>query len=808
MKISNNWLSKFIKTDISLELKSEILTDLGLEVEGLSYFEQVKGSFEGIVVGEVLKCFKHPNADRLKITLVNVGESDPIQIICGAKNVKKGLKVPVALINTKLYNSDGDEFLIKKNKIRGEISNGMICSEKELNIGESDQGILELNNNLKPGTKCSKIFECKKDNIFEIGLTPNRTDAMSHFGVARDLKAGLIQRGINFEWFIPSTEKFLLDSTQRTINININNKKVKKYYGLTISNLNVSESNNEIKSKLLSIGINPKNNIVDITNYVLHELGQPLHAFDADKIKGDISIKTLNKTTSFLTLEGNEINLDPDDLVIYDDEKPLCLAGIIGGKNSSISSTTKNIFLESALFNPISIRKSSKKHNINSDSSYRFERGVDPEITIFALKRTALLIKEFCGGEITSEIQEYSEPIEKRETIFLNFEKINQVIGHKIKKDNLIKIINSLEIEIVSVVEDGFSVNVPSYRVDVTRECDVIEEILRVYGFKNIKTNKKLKSIYPKQLNTKSKYELNKIIKDQLVSFGFNEIINNSLSNPKYSDFSKNLTEINKVKILNPLGIELSEMRCTLLFSCLEVISYNLKRQQNNLKLFESGNKYRLNSNKEHIQKKNTSIALTGYDTQESWNSRSKENDFFNLKGIIESVLRKYGLTNWDESNEVPDYFSEGITILKNKKKIVEFGLVKKEISHSFSINLHVFYAEFDNDMLIDVYNDFEFKVKNISKFPTSKRDFSLLLDNSVTFKEIKKLAFRLDNKILKKVTLFDVYKGKDLPKNKKSYGISFFFNSKGKTLTDIQIDKIMDKFKKEFHLNLNAELR
>ena len=684
----------------------------------------------------------------------------------------------------------------------------MICSEKELNIGESNQGILELNNNLKPGTKCSKIFECKKDNIFEIGLTPNRTDAMCHFGVARDLKAGLIQRGINFEWFTPSTEKFLLDNTQRTINININNKKVEKYYGLTISNLNVSESNNEIKSKLLSIGINPKNNIVDITNYVLHELGQPLHAFDADKIKGDISIKTLNKTSSFLTLEGNEINLDPDDLVICDDEKPLCLAGIIGGKNSSISSTTKNIFLESALFNPISIRKSSKKHNINSDSSYRFERGVDPEITIFALKRTALLIKEFCGGEITSEIQEYSEPIEKRESIFLNFEKINQVIGHKIKKDNLIKIINSLEIEIVSVVDDGFSVNVPSYRVDVTRECDVIEEILRVYGFKNIKTNKKLKSIYPKQLNTKSKYELNKIIKDQLVSFGFNEIINNSLSNPKYSDFSKNLTEINKVKILNPLGIELSEMRCTLLFSCLEVISYNLKRQQNNLKLFESGNKYRLNSNKEHIQKKNTSIALTGYDTQESWNSRSKENDFFNLKGIIESVLRKYGLTNWDESNEVPDYFSEGITILKNKKKIVEFGLVKKEISHSFSINLHVFYAEFDNDLLIDVYNDFEFKVKNISKFPTSKRDFSLLLDNSVTFKEIKKLAFRLDNKILKKVTLFDVYKGKDLPKNKKSYGISFFFNSKGKTLTDIQIDKIMDKFKKEFHLNLNAELR
>lgn len=807
MKISNNWLEQFIKTDISLDLKSEILTDLGLEVEGISDFEPIKGGLKGIVIGKVIECRQHPNADKLKLTLLNIGNSEPIQVVCGAPNVRKGINVAVALVGSKLYDLNEIEYLIKKSKIRGEYSYGMICSEMELNIGNSHDGIIELEDSLLPGTLFSSFFDIQTDNVIEIGLTPNRADAMSHMGVARDLRASLIQKNIEFNWNTPSTDKFVINNNSRVIVVNVKDKiRLKKYFGITISNVSISNSNNTIINRLKAIGIKPKNNIVDITNYVLHELGQPIHAFDADKISGEINVRTLDEGTIFKALDGNEIKLSSEDLMICDDSKPLCLAGIIGGINSGIDSSTKNIFLESANFDPISIRKSAKRHNINTDSSFRFERGVDPEIGIYALKRAASMIQEFSGGDISSNIQEYSVPIEKKSNIFLNFKKIKQIIGHEIHEDILIKILSSLEIEIVSVVEDGFSMKVPSYRVDVIRECDVIEEILRVYGFSNIKPKTKLKTIYPIYKN-KNKNKLHQVISDLLINHGFYEVINNPLINPKHSKLSSELNSISKIRLLNPLGPELSELRSSLLFSILEVISFNVKRQQKKIKIFENGTIYSSDNNN-YLEEKSLAIAITGNTHSDTWNSKAVKSDFFNLKGIVDLILKRINIYDWNENNIINDYFTEGLTYYKNEKKIVSFGLITKTISDKFSIDLDVLYAEFNINFIIENSFEKDFKLNEISRFPSSKRDFSLLLDKNIPYNLIEKLAFEVESKILEKIELFDVFEGNTIPDGKKSYGVSFYFTSINKTLTDKNIDKVMNKLKNKFSLSLNAELR
>ncbi len=808
MKISNNWLNQFIKTDISLEDKSNFLTYLGLEVEGIMTYESIKGSLNGIIVGEVIDCFKHPNADRLKVTKVDIGDSKPLQVICGAPNVRKGLKVALATVGTTLYGDDNSKFKIKKSKIRGELSNGMICSEKELNISDSHEGIMELDMSLKPGSLCSKIFDSEIDNIFEIGLTPNRADAMSHMGVARDLKCALIQNKIKFEWNLPSIDKFSITNNSKLIKINIEEKaSVKRYFGITISNISISESNLFIKKRLKSIGLKPINNIVDITNYVLHELGQPLHAFDADKIDGKINVKKNNKKKFFETLDGMKIELSKEDIMICDDSKPLCLAGIIGGINSSVNSKTKNIFLESACFDPISIRKSAKRHNLNTDASYRFERGVDPEVGIYALKRAALLIQEYCGGEISSEIQEHVFPINNSSYIFLNFNKITQVIGHEIDKENLINILKSLEIEIVKVLETGFSIKIPSFRVDVTREIDVIEEILRVYGYSNIIPSEKLLTIYPLN-NNKSKVRINQIISNQLINQGFYEVINNSLTSPNYSKLSKDLSKGSKVNILNPLGKELSELRSSLLFSLLEVLNFNINRQKNNVKIFENGFIYKCSSSKKYIETRNLALCIYGNNFNENWNVENIKMNFFNLKGYVLSLFERLGIQNLEETPEIPDYFSEGLSLYSEKKMLANFGLVNNEILKKFSLSSNVLFAEI---FLEDIYNIFSFKDKHISsfsKYPSSKRDFSIMISENVTYKSIVEIAYKAENKTLKKIELFDVYIGNKLPKGKKSYGVSFFFQDTSKTLTDKSIDKIMEKLKKEFEVQLKAKLR
>ena len=588
MKISYNWLKQFIKIDWTAEKTSELLTDLGLEVEGLEPFQSVKGGLQGIVIGHVLSCKKHPNADRLKITTVDIGLETPLSIVCGAPNVTTGQNVAVAAVGTTLYSAEGEAWTIKKGKIRGEESHGMLCAEDELGLGESHDGIMVLEDSLEIGSPLANHYEIEDDLVFDIGLTPNRADAMSHYGTARDLMAGLSQHGINSKLISPSVTAFHVDDRSLKIDVNIEDKlKAPRYCGLTISEVVVKDSPLWLQNRLRAIGLSPINNIVDATNYVLHDLGQPLHAFDADRISGKkIIVKTVKAGTKFVTLDGVERTLHDEDLMICDAEKPLCIAGVFGGENSGVSKETYSIFLESAYFNPVSIRKSEKRHGLNTDASFRFERGIDPNITKYALKRAALLIIEISGGKITSElIDEYPNKIEDAQ-VFLTFDKTNKLIGEELPKETIKSILSALEIKVNNVTESGLGLTIPAYRNDVQREVDVIEEILRVYGYNNIKITDKLNA----SISNTSKYESYKIenvIANQLVGQGFYEILNNSLTSDKYTDFSGQLQEASEVKILNPLSKDLSVMRQSLIFSGLESIAFNINRQQTDLKLFE-----------------------------------------------------------------------------------------------------------------------------------------------------------------------------------------------------------------------------
>lgn len=806
MKISYNWLKQFIKIDLKSEDTAAILTDLGLEVEVVEKYQSVRGGLEGIVVGHVLTCEKHPDADRLSVTTVDLGDGTPVQIVCGASNVAKGQKVPVATIGTKLFDKEGVEFEIKKGKIRGQESHGMICAEDELGLGTSHEGIMVLDANLKPGTPAAKVFNIENDEVFEIGLTPNRADAMSHMGVARDLRAALLQKNSNVELITPSVSTFRIDKRTLKIDVDVKDSKLApRYCGVTISGVTVKESPDWLQNRLKAIGLTPKNNIVDVTNYILHDLGQPLHAFDASKINGKIIVKTVAEGTKFVTLDDVERTLSAEDLMICDEKGPLCLAGVFGGKNSGVTETTNTIFLESAYFNPVSVRKSAKRHSLNTDASFRFERGIDANITEFALKRAALLIKELAGGEITSDIIDiYPKKIEDY-PVFLHFDKTAKLIGQELPKETIKKILASLDIKVNSVSDAGLGLIIPSYRVDVQREVDVVEEILRVYGYNNINFTKKLNATVANSARTED-YKVQNIVATQLNSLGFHEMMANSLTTAEYVKLSSVLKEDYNVTMLNPLSNDLAVMRQSLLFSGLEAVSYNINRRNGDLKLFEFGKTYhKLLSG--YDEPKHLTLFVSGNRMAESWTNPEKPSDFFLFKGYVNSVLARLGISKTQNIPVASDVFAEGIAIAYGNDTLVEFGTVKKSILKHFDIKQEVLFADFNWNLILKLINN-KIKFVDIPKYPEVRRDLALLVDSAVAFDAIYNVARQTEKSLLKDINLFDVYEGKNLPEGKKSYAVSFTLQDNTKTLTDEQIDKIMNKLQKNLETEVGASLR
>ncbi len=808
MRISYNWLKQFIQLKQDAEKTGELLTDLGLEVEGIETFQSVKGGLEGVVVGHVLSCVPHENADRLKVTTVDIGGDNPVQIVCGAANVAEGQKVPVATVGTTLYDEKGAAWEIKKSKIRGESSHGMICAEDELGLGKSHDGIMVLKDDLKPGTPVSEIFEVENDLVFEIGLTPNRADAMSHWGVARDLKAGFQQQGNTLELITPSVSSFHVDSRSLRIPVKIENSDlVPRYCGVTVSDIKIAASPKWLQNRLKAIGITPKNNVVDVTNYVMHELGQPLHAFDAAKITGnEIHIKTLPAGTKFVTLDEVERELHEEDLLICDTEKPLALAGIFGGLGSGVNNNTTSVFIESAYFNPVTVRKAAKRHGLNTDASFRYERGIDPNITEYALKRAVLLIQEFAGGTVTSDIDNYYSNKIEDFPVFLTFDKINTLIGQNLSQETIKSILASLEIRVNNVTETGMGLTIPPYRVDVKREADVIEEILRVYGYNNIEFGDKLNASVANSSRFDD-YKIQNIIANQLTGQGFFETMANSLTTPAYTKLSEQLKEEYNVTMLNPLSQDLSVLRQSLLFSGLEAISYNLNRKRTDLKLFEFGKTYH-NFEGGKTETKHLTIFVSGNRSAESWSNPLQKGDFFYLKGVTTSVLERLGISDLKSGPVKNDVFSEGISFSSGKTKLVEFGIIKKKILKEFGINQEVLFADFQWEQVLQTAKNQKKEFTPISKFQAVRRDFALLLDSSVKFEDIYNIARQTEKKLLKGVNLFDVYEGKNLPEGKKSYAVSFTIQDENKTLTDKQVDKIMSKLQQNFEKQLGAELR
>ncbi|CAM3506216.1 Phenylalanine--tRNA ligase beta subunit [Aequorivita lipolytica] len=808
MTISYNWLKQFINLPWGAEETGELLTDLGLEVEGIEDFSSVKGGLEGIVVGHVLECEQHTNADRLKVTKVDIGTGVPLQIVCGAPNVAVGQKVPVATVGTTLYDAEGKPWQINKGKIRGEVSEGMICAEDELGLGESHDGIMVLGAKLKPGTALAKVLEIENDKIFEIGLTPNRADAMSHWGVARDLKAGLLHKGISAKLNTPSTSSFRVDNRTLKIGVKVDDSSLApRYCGITISNIKVGASPAWLQNRLKSIGLSPVNNIVDVTNFVLHEFGQPLHAFDAAKIAGNtVNVKTLTAGTKFITLDGIERELHEEDLMICDGEKPMCIAGVFGGISSGVTENTSSIFLESAYFNPVNIRKTAKRHGLSTDASFRFERGIDPNIADYALRYAAILILQVAGGEITSDLIDiYPKKIEDHQ-VFLNFEKANKLIGEDIPKETIKEILTSLEMKITNITETGLGMTIPAYRNDVTRDVDVIEEILRVYGYNNIKFTQKLNASISTILPGED-YAVQNKIASQLTAIGFHEMMNNSLTSPKYSTMSDTIKENYNVSMLNPLSQDLSVMRQSMLFSGLEAIEYNSNRKNSDLKFFEFGKTYH-NFPGSRAETKHLSLFITGLKAEGNWATPDTKSNFFFGKGTVLAVVERLGLKGYTEETTKNDVFSEGIAFKRNKEIIVEFGIVKKKITNELGVDAEVFYADFNWDLVLKQIQVNDFKLKPIAKFQAAQRDFALLLDNSVSFGDLQQAALETEKKFLKAVTLFDVYMGKNLPDGKKSYALSFTILDEEKTLTDKQIDKIMGKLQQKFENEFGAVLR
>ena len=800
MKISYSWLKQFIQTDKTAEEISLILTDIGLEVESLEKVQSVPGGLEGLVIGLVKSCVPHPNADRLKITKVDVGAGEELQIVCGANNVASGQKVVVALDGTKIYPSEGEPFIIKNSKIRGELSQGMICAEDEIGLGSNHDGIMVLDADAKIGMPAKEYFKLEDDYMFEIGLTPNRADAASHLGVARDL-AAYLRTGIVF----PDVADFKPAGDQLNIAVTVEDSEAcPRYTSVSISGVTVKESPDWLKNKLNVIGVRPINNVVDVTNYVLHELGQPLHAFDADQIRGSrVVVKTCAEGTLFTTLDEVERKLSEQDLMICDAEGPMCLAGVFGGIKSGVSAKTKNVFLESAYFHPVSVRKTSKRFGLKTDASFRFERGTDPEMTLLALKRAALLIKELAGGEITSSVADfYPNPVAPF-AVSLSYANVNRLIGKHIDTTTVKAIIQALQIEIVTEDKEGLELKVPAYRVDVTREVDVIEEILRIYGYNNVEIPSQIRA----SLNYAAKPDKEAVqnqVADWLSSKGFNEILANSLTSAAFA-----IDTERTVKLLNPLSSDLDTMRQTLLYSGLEAVVYNQNRKNPDLKLYEFGKIYFIKDEAGSFQEQQRlSIFMSGKKLNAQWNHPAEPVNFYQLKAMVDALIMKLDISNLITKETDASYLAYGLAYFKGEKPLAQFGAVSAKILKQMEIDGEVFYAELDWDLIIKSIKNNKITYREVSKFPAVKRDLSLLIDREVSFETLKQISLKTERTLLKEVNVFDVYQGDKLPAGKKSYALSFLLQDEGQTLTDQRIDAIMKKLMLNLEKDAGAELR
>lgn len=815
MNISYSWLKNYINIDLAPEKVSETLTSLGLEVGSVETTQSIRGGLEGLVVGKVLTCEAHPNSDHLHVTTVDVGGGEPLHIVCGAPNVAAGQTVVVATVGTVLY--DGDkEFVIKPSKLRGEPSMGMICAEDEIGVGTDHSGIIVLPDSVPAGTLAKDYYNVETDTVFEVDITPNRIDAASHYGVARDLAAALSLTA-DVELTRPSVDGFAVDDHSFEVSVTVDDTKAcPRYCGITVNNVTVRESPEWLQKRLRSIGLTPINNIVDVTNYILFALGQPLHAFDGDKIKQNrIVVRTMPQGTRFVTLDGKERELHADDLMICNAEEPMCIGGVFGGLDSGVTEQTRRVFIESAWFNPVSIRKTARRQQLNTDASFRYERGTDPNGTIYALKRAAMLIKEVAGGTISSDIIDiYPEPAKPFE-VTVNHRRMNSLIGKEIPAETVRRILAGLEIEIVSDNGEDMQLRVPPYRVDVTREADVIEDILRVYGYNNVEMPQEVHStlVYADKPDMT---KLRNTVTSQLAANGFQEIMCNSLTRAAYYDGLETYPRANVVELANPLSSDLNGMRQTLLFSGLEVICHNRNRRNSDLKLFEFGHCYSFGGGdkgdlKNYAEEQHLSLFMTGLRNEANWNTPAQPVTFFDMKAVVSNLLQRLGLgmAQVDEQPVANDIFAEGLRLVADKKELLTYGLVNSHLLKQFDIDAPVLFAETHWPVLVrKAVAKNRILYTELPKFPEVKRDLALLVDKATTFAQIRQTAMRVEKKLLRRISLFDVYEGKNLPEGKKSYAVSFTLLDETKTLNDKQIDKIMQNLIAAFGRELNATLR
>ena len=820
MNISYNWLKEYVDFDLTPEEVAAALTSIGLETGSVEEVQTIKGGLEGLVIGEVLTCVEHPNSDHLHITTVNLGNGEPTQIVCGAPNVATGQKVVVATLGTKLY--DGDEcFTIKKSKIRGVESIGMICAEDEIGIGTSHDGIIVLPEQAVPGTLAKDYYNVKSDYVLEVDITPNRADACSHYGVARDLYAYLIQNGKQATLKCPSVDAFAVENHDLDIKVTVENSEAcPRYAGITVKGVTVKESPEWLQNKLRLIGVRPINNVVDVTNYIVHAFGQPLHCFDADKIKGgEVIVKTLSEGTPFVTLDGVERKLNERDLMICNKEEAMCIAGVFGGLDSGSTEATTNVFIESAYFHPTWVRKTARRHGLNTDASFRFERGIDPNITIYCLKLAAIMVKELAGGTISSEIKDVCVAPAQDFIVELAYEKVNSLVGKVIPVETIKSIVKSLEMKVTNETAEGLTLAVPPYRVDVQRDCDVIEDILRIYGYNNVEIPSTLKSSLTTKGEEDKSNKLQNLIAEQLVGCGFNEILNNSLTRAAYYDGLESYPSNHLVMLMNPLSADLNSMRQTLLFGGLESIAHNANRKNADLKFFEFGNCYYFDADKKNPEKTLAAYAedyhlglwVTGKKVSNSWIHADENSTVYELKAYVENILKRLGLDlrNLVVGNLTDDIFAAALTVhTRGGKRLATFGVVTKKLLKAFDIDNEVYYAVLDWKELMRAIRSVKVSFKEISKFPAVKRDLALLLDKNIQFAEIEKIAYETEKKLLKEVELFDVYEGKNLEAGKKSYAVSFLLQDETQTLNDKMIDKIMSKLVKNLEDKLGAKLR
>ncbi|MDR0745229.1 MAG: phenylalanine--tRNA ligase subunit beta [Mediterranea sp.] len=820
MNISYNWLKEYVDFNLTPDEVAAALTSIGLETDAVKEVQALKGGLEGLVIGEVLTCKDHPNSDHLHITTVDLGDGEPVQIVCGAPNVAAGQKVVVATVGTILYNGE-ERFTIKRSKIRGAESLGMICAEDEIGIGASHDGIIVLPPDAVPGTQAKDYYHIKSDHLLEVDITPNRADASSHYGVARDLYAYLVQNGYKTALNKPQIDSFTVDNHDLDIRVIIENEEAcPRYAGVSVKGVTVKESPDWLQDKLRIIGLRPINNVVDVTNYILYAFGQPLHCFDADKIAGNVVIvETLPEGTPFVTLDGVERKLSDSDLMICSKEAPMCIAGVFGGLESGATEETKNVFIESAYFHPTWVRKTARRHGLNTDASFRFERGVDPNATIYCLKLAAVMVKEIAGGTISSDIKDvYNDPV-KDFVVNLPYQKVDSLIGKHIPAETMKRIVTSLEMKILEETNEGVTLSVPPYRVDVQRDVDVIEDILRIYGYNNVEIPATLSSSLTTKGEEDKSHKLQNLISEQLVGCGFNEIMNNSLTRAAYYNGLKSFPAEHSVMLLNPLSADLNAMRQTLLFGGLESIARNANRRHADLKFFEFGNCYYFDKEKKNQEKTlaayseeyHLGIWLTGKRVANSWAHADESSSVYELKAYIENIFARLGLDwrNLVVGHPTDDLFSTALSVhMPSGKKLAVFGAVSGKIQKTFDIDNEIYFADLNWKELMKAIRSVKVSYQELSKFPAVRRDLALLIDKNVQFAEIEKIAYGTEKKLLREVSLFDVYEGKNLEAGKKSYAVSFMLQDESQTLTDKVIDKIMSKIVKNLEDKLGVKLR